>query len=180
MPSCAHAVTESCKESPFCHRVEIQCDVQKKHHVSLRLGWLSRHPATSTDGLKSHSPPRPPQTPAAQFKRPYRNCPDHTISASPHFFFRDSPDRALTSHRTNLQGFMERLNEHMACTRQWRTQWATTDFPISPSNALLRQPDSRNKLSESERPNPFPNTPARPFLPAAMILPGLLRTESAV
>jgi hypothetical protein len=62
---------------------------------------LSRCPATSTDGLKSHSPPRPPQTPAAQFKRPYRNCSDHMTCAPPHFFFRGSPDRALTFVDTN-------------------------------------------------------------------------------
>src|SRR5271157_2199925 len=69
----------------------------KNNAVSLRRGCLFyRRPATSTDGLKSHSPPRPPQTPAAQFKRPYRNCPDHTTCALPHFFFRGSPDRALT------------------------------------------------------------------------------------
>src|ERR1035438_3714485 len=74
----------------------------KNNAVSLRLGWLLyRRPATSTDGLKSHSPPRPPQTPAAQFKRPYRNCPDHTTCAPPHFFFRGSPDRALTFIGTN-------------------------------------------------------------------------------
>jgi len=69
----------------------------KNNAVSLRLGCLFyRRPATSTDGLKSHSPPRPPQTPAAQFKRPYRNCPDHATCAPPHFFFQGSPDRALT------------------------------------------------------------------------------------
>jgi hypothetical protein len=32
-------------------------------------------------------PPHPPQTLAAQFKRPYRNCPDHTDLLSPHFCF---------------------------------------------------------------------------------------------
>src|ERR1035438_1846599 len=75
----------------------------KNNAVSLRLGWLLyRRPATSTDGLKSHSPPRPPQTPAAQFKRPYRNCPDHTTCAPPHFFFRGSSDRALTFIGTDL------------------------------------------------------------------------------
>src|ERR1035438_9275265 len=75
----------------------------KNNAVSLRLGWLLyRRPATSTDGLKSHSPPRPPQTPAAQFKRPYRNCPDHTTCAPPHFFFRGSPDGALTFVSTDL------------------------------------------------------------------------------
>ena len=55
----------------------------------------------SMDALKSHSPPRPPQTPAAQFKRPYRNCPDHTTCAPPHLFFRGSPDRDLTFVRNH-------------------------------------------------------------------------------
>ena len=46
---------------------------------------------------------RPPQTPAAQFKRPYRNCPDHTTCVSPHFVFRGSPDRDRTFIGTDLK-----------------------------------------------------------------------------
>jgi len=97
MPSYAHAATGYCKHHSFCHqsRTPMRCSKTTPCLSSSRVVVLE-HPATSTDGLKSHSPPRPPQTRAAQFKRPYRNCPDRTTCAPPHSFFRGSPDRALT------------------------------------------------------------------------------------
>ena len=42
------------------------------------------------------SSPHPPQTPAAQFKRSYRNCPGRRNRAQPCLVCRDSPDRNLT------------------------------------------------------------------------------------
>src|ERR1700683_4147045 len=41
-------------------------------------------------------PPPPPQTPAAQFKRSYRNCPGLKNRAQPCLVYRGSPDRNLT------------------------------------------------------------------------------------
>ena len=43
-----------------------------------------------------YTSPHPPQTLAAQFKRPYRNCPDHTDLPSPQLLPRGSPDRDPT------------------------------------------------------------------------------------
>jgi hypothetical protein len=45
--------------------------------------------------------PHPPQTPAAQFKRSYRNCPGPDNRAQSCLVCRGSPDRNLTFHRTN-------------------------------------------------------------------------------
>src|SRR5580704_4329756 len=40
--------------------------------------------------------PRPPQTPATHFKRPYRNCPQAENRVPTRLICRGSPDRALT------------------------------------------------------------------------------------
>ena len=45
--------------------------------------------------------PHPPQTPPAQFKRSYRNCPGRMHRAQPRLVCRGSPDRNLTFFGTN-------------------------------------------------------------------------------
>ena len=64
--------------------------------------------ATSNSNCTLHSrieipstSPRPPQTLAAQFKRPYRNCPDPTDLRIPAFLLRGSPDTDLSFLVTN-------------------------------------------------------------------------------
>lgn len=47
--------------------------------------------------------PHPPQTLAAQFKRPYRNCPEPSTRTQPASCSRGSPDRVLTFAGTNPQ-----------------------------------------------------------------------------
>ena len=60
----------------------------------------SSHPAHHFPQPKSrfntHSLPRPPQTPAAPFKRLYRKCPGHQICVTRAVCRRGAPDRVLT------------------------------------------------------------------------------------
>ena len=84
--------------------------LQEQRRLSLRFGWLlQRRLVTCTAQSKSHSSPHPPQTLAAQFKRPYRNCPDHTNLGIPAFLIRGSPDRALTSCVSYRDRFIGRV-----------------------------------------------------------------------
>jgi hypothetical protein len=76
-------------------------------HFSKRLSWFRFFAAKTISNL--HSPieipyisPHPPQTLAAQFKRPYRNCPDHTNLGIPHFCFGAVPIGIYRFSDTNL------------------------------------------------------------------------------
>jgi hypothetical protein len=66
-----------------------------------RLSWFRFFAAKTISNLHSsieipYISPHPPQTLAAQFKRPYRNCPNPTNLGIPSFLLRGSPDRDLS------------------------------------------------------------------------------------
>ena len=65
----------------------------------------NRPSADFQNRFNTHSPPRPPQTPAPSFKRPNRKCPGPTFSAAPgphapgHFRLSHSVSRGLAAPR---------------------------------------------------------------------------------
>ena len=59
--------------------------------------------------LKTVAVGDPPQTPAAQFKRLYRNCPGRKSPAQSCLVCRGSPDRDLTFMRTDLVSPVRKL-----------------------------------------------------------------------
>jgi hypothetical protein len=74
------------------HRNDVESGQHGRHRTNV---W--RYPGVNSlsrstdkgDLLESHRAVRahPPQTLAAHYKRPYRNCPDHTDLPSSHFCF---------------------------------------------------------------------------------------------
>ena len=101
--SCAHSpifssnapTTVSARDAAAATRKPIQCIPG--------CALIPEHrPRTSNTKSKPHRPrPHPPQTLAAQFKRPYRNCPDREDSRPPTRLRSGSPDRVLTFIGTN-------------------------------------------------------------------------------
>jgi len=66
-------------------------------HSYRTASLISTRPSTTPLGQKLDSKPTaPPQTPAASFKRLYRNCPGPNIRARPSFVCRGTSDRVLT------------------------------------------------------------------------------------
>jgi hypothetical protein len=54
------------------------------------------HSLGKENRFKTHNSPRPPQTPAASFKRLYRKCPGPTSRQNPTFACRSTSDKDLT------------------------------------------------------------------------------------
>jgi hypothetical protein len=99
--------------------------------------------------------PRPPQTPTAHFKRPYRNCPGAAHCLPTHRICRGSPDRDLSFPITCPREIAFRLRSIFAT---WNTallngvRFSRTIFSLAPSGALemiiesvlVRRPDLEN------------------------------------
>ena len=95
--------------------------------------------------------PRPSQTPATYFKRPYRNCPRRTDRAQYSCVCRGSPDRDLTFLGTDLRYSLV-LSRHPCQCGSNSTKATNEDLFLVEGVVPVRLPLLRAALAKSKRP----------------------------